>query len=179
MSWLKRSVAAVKRNDPAARTTLEVHLTYPGLHAMFWHRLSHFLYRHPLFLLVKIPAQFWRFITAVDIHHGHTIVAGVFLAHGMGLVIGETAVIEDDVVLFHGVTLGGTGRDTGKRHPTVKKGAMISARAQILGPVVIGERSKIGAGAVVISDIPADATAVGVPAKVVRLNGRKVEKGHD
>ena len=165
MSWLKRSVAAVKRNDPAARTTLEVLLTYPGLHALFWHRLSHFLYRHQLFLLAKIHAQFWRFITGVEIHPGATI--------------GETAEIEEDVVLFHGVTLGGTGRDTGKRHPTVKKGAMISARAQILGPVVIGERSKIGAGAVVISDIPADATAVGVPAKVVRLNGRKVEKRHD
>lgn len=179
MSWLKRSVAAVKRNDPAARTTLEVLLTYPGLHALFWHRLSHFLYRHQLFLLAKFHAQFWRFITGVEIHPGATIGAGVFIDHGMGIVIGETAEIEEDVVLFHGVTLGGTGRDTGKRHPTVKKGAMISARAQILGPVVIGERSKIGAGAVVISDIPADATAVGVPAKVVRLNGRKVEKGHD
>ena len=165
---MKRSVAAVKRNDPAARTTLEVLLTYPGLHALFWHRLSHFLYRHQLFLLAKIHAQFWRFITGVEIHPGATIGAGVFIDHGMGIVIGETAEIEEDVV-----------RDTCKRHPTVKKGAMISARAQILGPVVIGERSKIGAGAVVISDIPADATAVGVPAKVVRLNGRKVEKRHD
>lgn len=136
-----------------------------------------------MFLLAKIHAQFWRFITGVEIHPGGATIGagGVFIDHGMGIVIGgETAEIEEDVVLFHGVTLGGTGRDTGKRHPTVKKGAMISARAQILGPVVIGERSKIGgAGAVVISDIPADATAVGVPAKVVRLNGRKVEKGHD
>lgn len=121
MEWFKRAVVAVKKNDPAARTTAEVILTYPGLHALFWHRFSHYLYRHRLYLIAKMNAQFWRFITGIEIHPGATIGMGVFIDHGMGIVIGETAEIEDDVVLFHGVTLGGTGKETGKRHPTVKK----------------------------------------------------------
>jgi serine O-acetyltransferase len=179
MGWWKRSIAAVKKNDPAARSTVEVILTYPGLHALFWHRLSHSLYRHHLFLLAKMHAQFWRFITGIEIHPGAQIGAGVFIDHGMGVVIGETAEIEEDVTLFHGVTLGGTGKQVGKRHPTVKKGAMISANVQILGPVTIGERAKIGAGAVVLTDIPADATAVGLPAKVVRIKGEKVVEDND
>lgn len=176
MSWLKRGIAAVKQNDPAARSTLEIILTYPGLHALFWHRFSHFLYRHRLFLLAKLHAQFWRFFTGIEIHPGAKIAPGVFIDHGMGLVIGETAIIEEDVVLFHGVTLGGTGKDKGKRHPTIKKGALISAHAQILGPITIGENAKIGAGAVVIFDIPNEATAVGVPAKIVRMKGKKLEE---
>lgn len=179
MSWLRRGIAAVKKNDPAVHSTLEVLLTYPGLHALFWHRLSHFLYKHRLHLLAKIHAQFWRFLTGIEIHPGATIAPGVFIDHGMGLVIGQTAEIEEDVVLFHGVTLGGTGKDTGKRHPTVKKGALISAHAQILGPVTIGERAKIGAGSVVLTDIPDDATAVGTPAKVVRIKGKKMEGKND
>ncbi|EPH98439.1 MULTISPECIES: serine O-acetyltransferase EpsC [unclassified Enterococcus] len=176
MSWLKRAVRAVKENDPAARSTLEVLLTYPGLHALFWHRTSHFLYQHKFYLLAKINAQIWRFLTGVEIHPGAQIASGVFIDHGMGVVIGETAEIGEDVVLFHGVTLGGTGKQAGKRHPTVKKGAMISANAQILGPVVIGENAKIGAGAVVLHDIPDEATAVGIPAKVVRIRGEKVRR---
>lgn len=179
MSWLKQGVAAVKRNDPAVRSTMEALLTYPGLHALFWHRLSHFLYRHRLYLLAKIHAQFWRFLTGIEIHPGAKIAPGVFIDHGMGLVIGQTAEIETEVVLFHGVTLGGTGKDTGKRHPTVKRGALISAHAQILGPIVIGERAKIGAAAVVLTDIPNDATAVGMPAKVVRIKGQKMEEKND
>jgi len=114
MEWFKRAVIAVKKNDPAARTTAEVILTYPGLHALFWHRFSHYLYRHRLYLIAKMNAQFWRFITGIEIHPGATIGTGVFIDHGMGIVIGETAEIEDDVVLFHGVTLGGTGKETGK-----------------------------------------------------------------
>ncbi|MGM9904154.1 serine O-acetyltransferase [Enterococcus sp. 10A9_DIV0425] len=176
MGWFSQAIAAAKRNDPAARTTLEIILTYPGLHALFWHRLSHFLYKHRLFLIAKINAQFWRFITGVEIHPGAKIGSGVFIDHGMGVVIGETAEIEDDVVLFHGVTLGGTGKETGKRHPTVKKGAMLSANAQILGPITIGRNAKIGASAVVLNDIPDDATAVGIPAKVVRIKGEKVRR---
>ncbi|MGC6769037.1 serine O-acetyltransferase EpsC [Enterococcus sp. LJL128] len=179
MSWLKQAVAAVKKNDPAARSTAEVLLTYPGVYALFWHRLSHFFYRHHLYLLAKIHAQFWRFLTGIEIHPGAKIAPGVFIDHGMGVVIGQTAEIETDVVLFHGVTLGGTGKDCGKRHPTVKKGAVISANAQILGPVTIGERSKIGAAAVVLIDVPADATAVGIPAKIVRIKGKKVGETHD
>ena len=179
MEWFKRAVVAVKKNDPAARTTAEVILTYPGLHALFWHRFSHYLYRHRLYLIAKMNAQFWRFITGIEIHPGATIGTGVFIDHGMGIVIGETAEIEDDVVLFHGVTLGGTGKETGKRHPTVKKGAMLSANAQILGPITIGKDAKIGAGAVVLKDIPDGATAVGIPAKVVRINGEKVGDEND
>lgn len=179
MSWLRKGIAAVKKNDPAVHSTLEALLTYPGLHALFWHRWSHFLYKHRLYLLAKMHAQFWRFFTGIEIHPGATIASGVFIDHGMGVVIGQTAEIEEDVVLFHGVTLGGTGKDTGKRHPTVKKGALISAHAQILGPVTIGERAKIGAGSVVLTDIPADATAVGAPAKVVRIKGKKVEEKND
>ena len=176
MGWFTRAVEAAKKNDPAARSTLEVVLTYPGFHALFWHRVSHYLYEHRLYLLAKINAQFWRFITGIEIHPGAKIGRGVFIAHGMGIVIGVTAEVADDVVLFHGVTLGGTGKETGKRHPTIKQGAMLSANAQILGPVIIGKNAKIGAGAVVLKDIPDDATAVGIPAKVVRIKGEKVRR---
>ena len=177
MGWMKEAIAATKRNDPAARTTLEIVLTYPGFHALFWHRWEHFLYRHHLYLLARMHAQMTRFFTGIEIHPGAVIGKGVFIDHGMGVVIGETAEVGDNVTLFHGVTLGGTGKDCGKRHPTVKDGALISAHAQILGPVVIGENSKIGASSVVLQDIPANATAVGTPAKIVRLNGKKV--AHD
>ena len=177
MGWWQEAIAAAKKNDPAVRTGLEVVLTYPGVHALFFHKFSHFLYRHQWFLLARIHSKFWRFLTGIEIHPGAKIAPGVFIDHGMGVVIGETAEVERDVVLFHGVTLGGTGKDTGKRHPTVRQGAFISANAQILGPIEIGAGSKIGAGAVVLEDIPADATAVGVPAKVARLHGKKVQ--HD
>ena len=175
MSWFKKAIAVAKANDPAARSTLEVVLTYPGFHALFWHRWSHFLYRKRLFLLAKLTAQFWRFLTGIEIHPGAEIASGVFIDHGMGTVIGETAVVEEGVVLFQGVTLGGTGKDCGKRHPTVLKGAMIAAHAQILGPITIGQNAKIGAGSVVLKDIPDNATAAGSPAKVVRLNGVRVD----
>jgi len=176
MGWLRRAIEATKKNDPAVHSTLEILITYPGLHALFWHRFSHFMYRHRLYLLAKMHAQFWRFLTGIEIHPGATIAPGVFIDHGMGIVIGQTAEIEEDVVLFHGVTLGGTGKQIGKRHPTIQKGAIIYAHSQILGPVTIGERAKIGAAAVVLTDIPADTTAVGMPAKVVRIKGEKVEE---
>ncbi|MBO1307388.1 serine O-acetyltransferase [Enterococcus sp. 669A] len=170
MRWLKHALQAAKRNDPAAHSTLEILLTYPGFHALLGHRLSHFLYRHQLFLLAKLHAAWCRFLTGIEIHPGAQISHGVFIDHGMGLVIGETAVIEEDVVLFHGVTLGGTGKDTGKRHPTVRKGAMISAHAQVLGPIVVGAYAKVGASSVVLKEVPAYATVVGIPAAVVRIN---------
>ncbi len=175
MGWFKRAIATTKANDPAARSTLEVVLTYPGFHALFWHRWSHFLYRQRLFLLAKLNAQFWRFLTGIEIHPGAQIAQGVFIDHGMGVVIGETAVVEENVVLFHGVTLGGTGKDQGKRHPTVLSGAMVAAHSQILGPITIGRNAKIGAGSVVLHDIPDNATAVGAPARVVRMNGVRVK----
>jgi len=170
MSWWKDNIDIVLEHDPAARNALEVVLTYPGIKALAAHRLSHFLWKHKCFLLARMHSQFWRFLTQIEIHPGANIASGVFIDHGSGLVIGETAIVETGVMLYHGVTLGGTGKDVGKRHPTIHKNALISAHAQIIGPIEIGENAKIGAGAVVVHSIPANATAVGVPAKVVRIN---------
>lgn len=175
MTWTQKAIAAAKKNDPSARSTLEIVLSYPGFHALFGIAGRIFISKK-LFLLARLTSQFWRFLTGIEIHPGAQIGEGVFIDHGMGVVIGETAIIEDDVVLFHGVTLGGTGKEKGKRHPTIKKGAFISAHAQILGPVTIGESARIGASAVVLSDIPNEATAVGIPAKVVRIKGKKVSQ---
>ena len=175
MGWWRETIDIVKENDPAARTTLEVLLTYPGVKALAAHRVSHFLWNHGFKLLARMHSQFWRFWTQIEIHPGATIASGVFIDHGAGLVIGETAVVEKGVMLYHGVTLGGTGKDTGKRHPTVKEGALVSAHAQVIGPIEIGAKAKVGAGAVVVSDVPSDVTVVGIPAKIVRVHGRKDE----
>lgn len=173
MGWWKKTIAIVKEQDPAARTSLEVLLTYPGVKALAAHRLSHFLWQHHFRLLARMHSQFWRFWTNIEIHPGAEIASGVFIDHGAGLVIGETAIIEEGVMLYHGVTLGGTGKDTGKRHPTVRRGALVSAHSQIIGPIEIGENAKVGAAAVVLTDVPSDVTVVGVPAKVVRVHGEK------
>ena len=175
MGWWRETIDIVKENDPAARTSLEVLLTYPGVKALAAHRVSHFLWNHGFKLLARMHSQFWRFWTQIEIHPGATIASGVFIDHGAGLVIGETAIIEKGVMLYHGVTLGGTGKDAGKRHPTVREGALVSAHAQVIGPVEIGAKAKVGAGAVVVSDVPSDVTVVGVPAKIVRVHGRKDE----
>ncbi|CAN2923360.1 serine O-acetyltransferase [Streptococcus dysgalactiae] len=173
MGWWKESIAIVKALDPAARSSLEVILTYPGIKALAAHRLSHFLWQHHFKLLARMHSQFWRFWTQIEIHPGAQIAPGVFIDHGAGLVIGETAIVEKGVMLYHGVTLGGTGKDRGKRHPTVRQGALVSAHAQVIGPIEIGANAKVGAAAVVLSDVPEDVTVVGVPAKIVRLHGRK------
>lgn len=173
MGWWKESIAIVKEQDPAARSSLEVILTYPGIKALAAHRLSHFLWNHIFKLLARMHSQFWRFWTQIEIHPGATISEGVFIDHGSGLVIGETAIVEKGAMLYHGVTLGGTGKDKGKRHPTIRKGALISAHSQIIGPIEVGENAKVGAAAVVLADVPADVTVVGVPAKVVRVHGQK------
>ena len=175
MGWWRETINIVKENDPAARTSLEVLLTYPGVKALAAHRVSHFLWNHGFKLLARMHSQFWRFWTQIEIHPGATIASGVFIDHGAGLVIGETAIVEKGVMLYHGVTLGGTGKDVGKRHPTVREGALVSAHAQVIGPVEIGAKAKVGAGAVVVSDVPIDVTVVGVPAKIVRVHGRKDE----
>ena len=175
MGWWRETIDIVKENDPAARTSLEVLLTYPGVKALAAHRVSHFLWNHGFKLLARMHSQFWRFWTQIEIHPGATIASGVFIDHGAGLVIGETAVVEKGVMLYHGVTLGGTGKDTGKRHPTVREGALVSAHAQVIGPIEIGTKAKVGAGAVVVSDVPSDVTVVGVPAKIVRVHGKKDE----
>ena len=167
------AIRVTKENDPAARNGLEVLLTYPGVKALAAHRLSHWLWQHGFKLLARMHSQLWRFWTQIEIHPGAEIAKGVFIDHGSGLVIGETAIVEAEVKLYHGVTLGGTGKDTGKRHPTVRRGALISAHSQLLGPIEIGENSKVGAGAVVVSNVPANVTVVGVPAKVVRVSGKK------
>ena len=175
MGWWRETIDIVKENDPAARTSLEVLLTYPGVKALAAHRVSHFLWNHGFKLLARMHSQFWRFWTQIEIHPGATIASGVFIDHGAGLVIGETAIVEKGVMLYHGVTLGGTGKDVGKRHPTVREGALVSAHAQVIGPIEIGAKAKVGAGAVVISDVPSDVTVVGIPAKIVRVHGKKDE----
>ena len=167
------AIRVTKENDPAARTALEVFLTYPGVKALAAHRISHFLWRHNLKILGRMHSQFWRFWTQIEIHPGAEIAHGVFIDHGSGLVIGETAIVEKDVKLYHGVTLGGTGKDKGKRHPTIRQGALISAHSQLLGPIEVGENAKVGASAVVVTDVPPEVTVVGIPAKVVRVKGKK------
>ena len=167
------AIRVTKENDPSARTALEVFLTYPGVKALAAHRISHFLWRHHLKLLARMHSQFWRFWTQIEIHPGAEIAHGVFIDHGSGLVIGETAIVEKDVKLYHGVTLGGTGKDKGKRHPTIRQGALISAHSQLLGPIEVGENAKVGASAVVVTDVPPEVTVVGIPAKVVRVKGKK------
>lgn len=171
---LRADIRAAKLNDPAARSKFEIWLTYSGVHALSWHRWAHFLYKIKLKTLARITSQFAKWLTGIEIHPAAKIAGGVFIDHGVGVVIGETAEIEKGVVIYQGVTLGGTGKEKGKRHPTIKKGAMISAGAKILGGFTVGEYAKIGAGAVVLKEVPAYATVVGVPGNVVRVNGEKV-----
>ena len=171
---LRKDINAAKANDPAARNKFEIFLTYSGVKALSWHRWAHFLYKIKLRLLARMTSQFAKFLTGIEIHPAAKIAGGVFIDHGEGVVIGETAEIEEGVVIYQGVTLGGTGKEKGKRHPTIKKGVMISAGAKILGGFTVGEYAKIGAGAVVLKEVPAYATVVGVPGMVVRINGEKV-----
>ena len=171
---LRADINAAKKNDPAARSKFEIWLKYSGVKALSWHRYANFLYRIKLKLLARMTSQFAKWLTGIEIHPAAKIAGGVFIDHGTGVVIGETAEIEEGVVIYQGVTLGGTGKQTGKRHPTIKKGAMISAGAKVLGGFTVGEYAKIGAGAVVLKEVPAYATVVGVPGNVVRVNGEKV-----
>lgn len=161
---LIEDINAVMEKDPAAKSVLEVILCYPGIHAIIIHRIAHFLYDRKFYLISRIISQLGRFFTGIEIHPGAKIGKRLFIDHGMGIVIGETAEIGDGVTLYHGVTLGGTGKHKVKRHPTVGDNVLIGAGAKVLGPVSIGENSKIGAGAVVIDDVPSDCTVVGMPA---------------
>ncbi len=172
---LRQDIALARASDPSARNSLEVLFTYSGIHALSMHRISHRLYKIHLKFLARALSQFSKFVTGIEIHPAAKISAGVFIDHGSGTVIGETAEIGKGTVLYQGVTLGGTGKQRGKRHPTVGENCLISCGAKILGNVKIGDNTKIGAGAVVLTDIPANATAVGVPAKVVKLNGQPVK----
>ena len=165
---LREDIAVVFDRDPAARSTWEVLTCYPGLHALVWHRsLAHPLWRAGLRWLARWMAHWGRWATGIEIHPGATIGRRVFIDHGMGIVIGETAEIGDDCTLYHGVTLGGTSWSKGKRHPTLGRGVVIGAGAKVLGPIEIGDGAKIGSNAVVVRDVPADATAVGIPARIV------------
>ena len=165
--WLRDQIAAIKQRDPAATSTIEIILTYPGLHALMFYRLSSGLRRRNLGLPARLVSHFGRFLTGIEIHPGAVIGERFFIDHGMGVVIGETAIVGDDVTIYQGVTLGGTGKQRGKRHPTVGNGVVIGAGAKILGAVTIGDGAKIGGGAVVLKDVPPYTTAVGVPARAV------------
>lgn len=171
---LREDVQCVKDRDPAARSFLEILLLYPGLRAIRMHRKANWCYRHKLYFLARWISQRAVRKTGIEIHPAATIGKRLFIDHGTGVVIGETAVIGDDVTLYQGVTLGGTGKDTGKRHPTIGNGVMVGSGAKVLGPFKVGDNSMIAAGAVVLKEIPPNCTAVGVPAQVVKQNGKRV-----
>ncbi len=173
---IREDIAIVFERDPAARSTLEVLTTYPGVHALLIHRLSHAFWQIKFYWLGRMLSHIGRWFTGIEIHPGATIGRRVFIDHGMGVVIGETAIIEDDCTLYHGVTLGGTSWNKGKRHPTLKQGVVIGAGAKILGPITIGRGAKIGSNAVVVKDVPAKATAVGIPARIVEEEGKTKQR---
>jgi serine O-acetyltransferase len=164
---------AYQRRDPAARSKLEVFLLYPGVHAVIYHRIAHYFYRRGWFFLARWVSQHGRKKTGIEIHPGATIGRRLVIDHGMGIVIGETAEVHDDCLLYQGVTLGGTGKDKGKRHPTIGSNVLVGSGAKVLGPFRVGDNSRIAANAVVLSEVPPNCTAVGVPAQVVRVNGLK------
>lgn len=167
MKRLNELLEFYMKNDPAAKNKLSILINYPGIHALISHRTAHFLYRRKLYFLARFISQLSRFFTGIEIHPGAKIGKNLFIDHGMGVVIGETAEIGDNCMMFHQVTLGGRGRQKGKRHPTVGNHVLLSAGCKVLGPVVIGDFAKVGANAVVIKDVPRKATAVGVPARIV------------
>ena len=169
---LIETLEAYQRRDPAARSKLEIFLLYQGVHAIIFHRVSHWLYKHHLLFLARLNSQIARHLTGIEIHPGATIGRRLVIDHGMGIVIGETAEIGDDCLIFHGVTLGGTGKDQGKRHPTIGNNVLISCGAKVLGPFSVGNNARIAANAVVLSEVPEDATAVGIPAQIVRIAGK-------
>ena len=171
---LLETLNAYQKRDPAARSKLEIFLLYAGVHATLYHRLAHWLYRHKLRFLARCVSQWSRFWTGIEIHPGATIGRRLVIDHGTGIVIGETAQLGDDVLLYQGVTLGGTGKDTGKRHPTLGNNVLVGAGAKVLGPITIHDNARIAAGAVVLQEVPEGATAVGVPAQIVRVNGERV-----
>ena len=169
-------IRAVRERDPAARSALEVYFLYPGVRAIRMYRRAHFFYTHKMYLIARYISQKAVRLTGIEIHPGAKIGRRLVIDHGTGVVIGETAEIGDDVLIYQGVTLGGTGKDTGKRHPTIGNNVMISSGAKVLGPFKVGDNARIAAGAVVLSDIPDDCTAVGVPARIVRRGGKPISE---
>lgn len=172
---LKDDVDVIFEQDPAARNYLEVILTYSGLHAIWAHRLAHFLFKNKLFFIARVISQISRFFTGIEIHPGAVIGRRFFIDHGMGVVIGETCEIGDNVTLYQGVTLGGTGKERGKRHPTLEDNVLVATGAKVLGSIVVGANSKVGAGSVVLKNVPMNSTVVGIPGKVVIQNGVRIK----
>jgi serine O-acetyltransferase len=170
-----QEIRAAQKRDPAAKGFLEVLLLYPGLHALISHRIAHTLYKMRLFFLARYLSQLMRWATGVEIHPGAQIGRRFFIDHGMGVVIGETAIIGDDVLMYQGVTLGGTGLEKGKRHPTIGNNVVIGGGAKVLGNITVGDNSYIGANAVVIKDVPANSTVVGVPGRITKQDGKKID----
>ena len=179
MFHLTETLSAYQARDPAARSKLEVFLLYPGVHATMYHQAAHFCYCHKMKFLARTISQWSRFWTGIEIHPGAKIGRRLVIDHGMGIVIGETAEVGDDCLIYHGVTLGGTGKDQGKRHPTIGNNVLISCGAKVLGPFKVGDNSRIAANAVVLSEVPDDATAVGIPAQIVRIAGRTTHFADD
>ncbi len=171
--FLREAISAYRQRDPAARSRIEVLLCYPGLHAVIWHRLSHGLWRRNMFLLARISAHLGRFLTGIEIHPAARIGRRLIIDHGMGVVIGETAEVGDDVYLYHGVTLGGTSSERGKRHPTLGNNVIVGAGAKILGDILIGDGARVGANAVVVQPVGAGVTVVGIPARPVERDPMK------
>ena len=174
---LREDIDVIFEQDPAARSTIEIILTYSGLHAIWNHRIAHAFYNRNFKFIARFISQFSRFLTGIEIHPGAKIGRRFFIDHGMGVVIGETCEIGDNVTVFQGVTLGGTGKESGKRHPTIEDNVLIATGAKVLGSIVIGENSKVGAGSVVLKDVPANSTVVGIPGKVVIKDGVRLK--HD
>ncbi|GIN22848.1 MAG TPA: serine O-acetyltransferase [Bacillus bacterium] len=173
---MKEDIETVFDQDPAARTSIEVILTYSGLHAIWAHRVAHAFFKRKMYFIARLISQVNRFFTGIEIHPGAKIGRRFFIDHGMGVVIGETCVIGDGVTVFQGVTLGGTGKEKGKRHPTIKDNALIATGAKVLGNITIGENSKVGAGSVVLKDVPPNSTVVGIPGRVVIRDGVKLKR---
>ena len=171
---MRADIRAIRERDPAARNSLEVFFMYSGFHAVCWHRFAHWLYKKRCFGFARFISQSCRFFTGIEIHPGATIGRGLFIDHGMGVVIGETTEIGDNCTLYQGVTLGGTGKETGKRHPTLGNNVTVGSGAKVLGPFKVGDNSKIAAGAVVLREVPPNSTCVGVPARIVKINNKRV-----
>lgn len=171
---IREDIQAVLERDPAARNSLEVLINYPGVHAIIFHRIAHLFYKKKFFFIARLISQISRFFTGIEIHPGAKIGKRFFIDHGMGVVIGETTEIGDDVTIYQGATLGGTGKETGKRHPTIGNNVVISSGARVLGPFKVGDNSKIGAGSVVLKEVPPNCTVVGIPGIIVVKDNKKV-----
>lgn len=176
LNWFREDIKAVFERDPAARSIIEVLTTYPGLRAIWMHRIAHWLWRKKLRLLARVISEIGRFLNGIEIHPGAQIGKGFFIDHGMGVVIGETTIIGDNCTLFQGVTLGGTGKEKGKRHPTLRNGVVVGTGAKILGNIEIGDGVRIGAGSVVVKSVPPNCTVVGVPGRVVKRQGKRAKE---